>query len=252
MSEIIKFDFEGKNVRTVDNDGVIQWVTKDVCDVLELARVDSAMRALEDDEKGTHIVSTPGGPQEMSTVSESGLYALIFKSRKPVARRFRKWVTGEVLPMIRERGYYVRKGDEARVLTDLQAKFDNVMAELLHERNERLELLRLVAARPWGLLGDGARELLSRIRALRDMLINERVEEGSIRSVQKILDNRIRIEVDYPVGAWRNCPAEKANAAHSYISREVNAIQRRMKRRRLQNIKAKQQVIELKRKQKPN
>jgi hypothetical protein len=55
-------------------------------------------------------VHTPGGPQELSTVSESGLYRLIFSSRKPQAQAFRRWVTQEVLPAIRRTGRY-----EARV-----------------------------------------------------------------------------------------------------------------------------------------
>lgn len=58
------------------------------------------------DEKGVHTVGTLGGVQEMLIVSESGMYALVFKSRKPAAKRFRKWVTSEVLPSIRKTGKY--------------------------------------------------------------------------------------------------------------------------------------------------
>jgi prophage antirepressor-like protein len=61
---------------------------------------------LDDDEKGTHNMSTLGGSQEMSTINESGLYSLIFGSRKAAARRFKKWVTSEVLPTIRKTGSY--------------------------------------------------------------------------------------------------------------------------------------------------
>ena len=106
MSNLIKFDFEGKAVRTVMAGDDPQWIAKDVCEVLGLVHVGSAMRHLEDDERGVHIEHTPGGPQEMATITESGLYALIFRSRKPVARRFRKWVTSEVLPTIRKTGGY--------------------------------------------------------------------------------------------------------------------------------------------------
>ncbi|WP_155626526.1 Bro-N domain-containing protein [Burkholderia vietnamiensis] len=49
----------------------------------------------------------PGGPQKLNVCNESGLYALIFKSRKPEAKRFRQWVTSEVFPSIRKRGPYV-------------------------------------------------------------------------------------------------------------------------------------------------
>lgn len=63
-------------------------------------------RNLDDDEKGTHIVSTLSGNQALSIINESGLYAVILKSRKKEAKRFRKWVTSEVLPTIRKTGQY--------------------------------------------------------------------------------------------------------------------------------------------------
>lgn len=90
----------------VDALGAPTWVAKDVCEVLELAHVGSALRHLDEDEKGVHIEHTLGGPQEMATVTESGLYALIFRSRKSQAKAFRKWVTSEVLPEIRRRGSF--------------------------------------------------------------------------------------------------------------------------------------------------
>ena len=68
-------------------------------------------------EKGVISSDTLGGKQELTFVSESGMYALIFQSRKPQARAFRKWVTGEVLPSLRKYGYYVAPGAQ---LTDEQ------------------------------------------------------------------------------------------------------------------------------------
>lgn len=242
MSDIIKFDFEGKRVRTIDRDGLPEFIAKDVCAVLGLDNARQAVRSLDDDEKGkttllergvtnNDVVTNPGTYNTYNTVTQAGLFRLIFKSRKPVAKRFQRFVFHEVLPMIRERGYYVRKGDEARVVDALKSELTAMRAEMVAERNERLHLLRMVAARPWGLLGDGAVELLARIRKLRDALIREGSEAGPLRAVQKTLDNRIRREVDYTAGAWQNCPAEKANAAHSYISREEAALQRRAKRK---------------------
>ncbi|WP_240911582.1 BRO-N domain-containing protein [Paludisphaera soli] len=69
---------------------------------------------LDDDEKGIRIVDTPGGPQEMLCVNESGLYSLIFKSRKAEARRFKRWVCHEVLPSIRRYGAYTLGDDRVR------------------------------------------------------------------------------------------------------------------------------------------
>jgi prophage antirepressor-like protein len=106
MSTIIPFSFEAHAVRVITQDAQPWFVLSDVCDVLEIANSRNVIDRLDEDEKGVHTVDTLGGPQEMSIINESGLYNLIFTSRKPEARRFRKWVTGEVLPAIRKTGSY--------------------------------------------------------------------------------------------------------------------------------------------------
>ena len=80
----------------------------DVCAVLGLeATTDVHMRKLDDDEKLTRKVYASGQTREMWFVTESGLYSLIMRSNKPMAKKFRKWVTSEVLPSIRKNGFYV-------------------------------------------------------------------------------------------------------------------------------------------------
>ena len=94
-------------IRNVVIDGEPLFVAKDVCEVLDIKFYRDVVARLDDDEKGgSVIVDTPGGKQSMTTVNESGLYHLIFQSRKPEAKAFRKWVTGEVLPNIRKHGFY--------------------------------------------------------------------------------------------------------------------------------------------------
>lgn len=106
MSNVIPFSFDGYAVRVLTRDDKPWFVLADVCSVLEHSNSRVAAERLDEDEKGVSSVYTPGGPQEMSIINESGLYNLIFTSRKPEARRFRKWVTGEVLPAIRKTGSY--------------------------------------------------------------------------------------------------------------------------------------------------
>lgn len=102
------FTFEGKSpVRTLVLQGAPWFVGKDACGILGLRNITEALRSLDDDERCSEILNTPGGAQAMACVNESGLYALIFKSRKPEAKRFRKWVTSEVLPSIRQSGGYM-------------------------------------------------------------------------------------------------------------------------------------------------
>jgi prophage antirepressor-like protein len=109
MNEVQIFDFEGfRGVRVIIRDGEPWFVAKDVCDILEIENSrDVVAKQLDDDEKGVAKIYTPGGTQEMNIVNESGLYNLIFRSNKPVARAFRKWVTSVVLPSIRKTGRYV-------------------------------------------------------------------------------------------------------------------------------------------------
>lgn len=93
-------------VRVVDVDGEPWFVAKDVCECLELGNPRTSIALLDEDEKGVHTMDTPGGAQEMSIVSEAGLYSLILRSRKPEAKAFKRWITHEVLPSIRKTGQY--------------------------------------------------------------------------------------------------------------------------------------------------
>lgn len=94
-------------VRSILIDGDPWFVAADVCKALEIERTNRALSRLDDDEKGAHSVSTPGGRQRMSIISESGLYSLILGSRKPEARAFKRWITHEVIPSIRKHGAYM-------------------------------------------------------------------------------------------------------------------------------------------------
>jgi len=104
---ITPYVFQDDLVRVHQDDNDDPWfVAKDVCRVLAISDHHQAIEKLDEDERGRCIIPTPSGDQEMKTVSESGLYALIFRSRKPEAKAFRKWVTSEVLPAIRKTGRF--------------------------------------------------------------------------------------------------------------------------------------------------
>ena len=103
--QLAPFDFEGRQVRIVtDAQGEPWFVAADVLSTISLGR--KALERLDDDEKGVNSIHTPGGVQEMTTVNEPGLYALVLGSRKAEAKRFKRWVTHEVLPTIRKTGSY--------------------------------------------------------------------------------------------------------------------------------------------------
>jgi prophage antirepressor-like protein len=137
MNTLQTFDFKENPVRVVDRDNQPWFVAPDVCRVLEIGNTTEALRSLDEDEKTT--ISNPEGragtgAQSYNIISESGLYSLIFKSRKPQAKTFRKWVTSEVLPAIRVTGRYEIAADCQReevrniVLATLRGLRDGIVA----------------------------------------------------------------------------------------------------------------------------
>jgi BRO family, N-terminal domain len=108
MNKLIETQFEAKQLRMVNENGNVWFVAKDVCNALGIKNSRDAISVLDEDEvKGVGISDTLGkNTQTASAVNESGLYALIIRSNKPQAKKFRKWVTSEVLPQIRKTGKY--------------------------------------------------------------------------------------------------------------------------------------------------
>ena len=108
MSEsmLTTLQFEGKSIRMVGTSDQPEWVAADVCDVLGIGNPSDAIRKFPANSRGIVIVDTLSGQQEMLTVTEPGLYRMIFKSRKPEAERFQSFVCNDVLPCIRKHGCY--------------------------------------------------------------------------------------------------------------------------------------------------
>lgn len=100
-----------QEVRTELVNGEYWFAATDVCKILGLENNRQALVSLDSDEKGVINTDTPGGRQDLNFVNESGLYNLIFQSRKPEAKRFRKWVTSVLLPTLRRTGSYSLKNN---------------------------------------------------------------------------------------------------------------------------------------------
>lgn len=107
MTDIQIFNYQNREVRTVELNGEPWFVLKDVCEVLGIGTPAKVAERLDEDEKGMSQIHTPGGLQNVSIITESGLYNVILRSDKPEAKPFRKWVTGTVLPSIRRHGAYM-------------------------------------------------------------------------------------------------------------------------------------------------
>ena len=135
------FNFEKRDVRVVMKGSEPWFVAKDVCEVLEIQNArDTIAKVLDDDEKGVDKIDTLGGLQEMNIITESGLYTLIMRSNKPEAKRFRKWVTSEVLPALRKTGSYSVKKDP-----DEERKLEIARQRIaLQEKNANARLAKIM------------------------------------------------------------------------------------------------------------
>lgn len=117
-TNVVPFNFGKQQVRTLLIDDQPWFVATDVASALLYAEAKDMTRNLDDDEKGRQIVPTPGGDQELLVINESGLYSAILRSRKAEAKRFKKWVTAEVLPAIRKHGRYEDRHAKMPTLID--------------------------------------------------------------------------------------------------------------------------------------
>lgn len=142
MNQLIPFSFEGAAVRVIDRDGEPWFVLADVCAVLGITNPWNAAARLDEDERGLHTVETPGGVQEMNVVNESGLWSLVLTSRKESAKRFKKWITAEVIPTIRKTGGY-----GASALPDLSnpVVLQQLLADHVSKRIEAEHALAIAA-----------------------------------------------------------------------------------------------------------
>lgn len=146
MSDIQIFKFENNNIRMVkEEDGSIWWVAKDVCDALNLSKPANAYRRVDEvDIKETIIRSSEEGTSQarrLKIVNESGLYSLVFQGKTDASKRFKRWLTSEVIPSIRKTGSYSIKTSvpQLKPLTAAQQLLQS--AQALVELEERQSLI---------------------------------------------------------------------------------------------------------------
>lgn len=140
MSNIIPFFYNAKQVRAIIKDGEPWFVVKDVCEILEINNPNMAAARLDDDEVSqTEVIDNLGRKQMTNIVNEPGLYNLILRSDKPEAKRFKRWITHEVIPSIRKHGAYMTPETIEKVLSDPDTII-RLATALKEERQRRLEL----------------------------------------------------------------------------------------------------------------
>ena len=130
-------------IRTIEQDGAPWFVGKDVAAALGYSKERNAIgvHVDEEDKKDARIQGTLGGTQSMVVINESGLYSLVLSSKLPNAKKFKRWVTSEVLPSIRKNGGYLA-GQESMSNEELMARALLMAQNTIAEREKRIQSLQ--------------------------------------------------------------------------------------------------------------
>ena len=191
--EFKEFTYTTQGIRVAEVDGEIWFVLKDICDILYIKNYRNIANRLDDDEKGVHIVDTLGGKQGAIVVNEPGLYQALFmmrpkranargvskeeiEKREAELRKFRRWVTHDVLPSIRKYGRYI---DNSGVFEEMcPIKFDRAYCyELMRDIIRAKKLNKHNADKAW-----------------RDMYIGFSKQLGYNINEKAVAENKSKIE----------------------------------------------------------
>lgn len=144
LAEIVPYQFNTNEVRTVFRDGQVWFVADDVCHILDLSNGSDALDRLDADERSQLQIQTGEINRRMGTINESGLFALVLTSNKPEARVFRRWVTSEVLPSIRRTGSYGQQpasdpATEHSDIADIINRCPGIYIVIVHKNERRVQ-----------------------------------------------------------------------------------------------------------------
>ena len=138
MNNLQLFNFEGNEVRTLKINDEPYFVGNDVAKILGYSNYRKAVfEHVDDEDKLRTQIRYAGQNREVTVINESGLYSLILSSKMPNAKRFKRWVTSEVLPAIRKHGAYMTDEKIEEVLTDPDTII-KLATQLKDERQQRL------------------------------------------------------------------------------------------------------------------
>jgi prophage antirepressor-like protein len=137
----LKMVYNNNEIRILGTTDDPWFVAKDICEILEIKDISMALIKLSEKYKGTKVIGTPGGKQDMRIINESGLYKLIMRSNKPIAEKFQEWVCEEVLPSIRRKGEYK--------IEEIKQKLEEQSKEIKQIENEKILLQnKILRCRP--------------------------------------------------------------------------------------------------------
>lgn len=207
MNELKNFTFEDQQIRVLTIEGEPWFVGKDVAEVLGYSNSRKAIADhVDSEDKGVTKCYTLGGTQQIAIINESGLYSLILSSKLPDAKKFKRWVTSEVLPTIRKHGAYMTDAKAAAIVTDKGS-----LADLLQQAAEQLKRkdIQIEQMKPKALFADAVSTSDTPILVgeLAKILHQNGVSMGQNRMFRWLRDNGYLISKK---GTSYNMPTQRA------------------------------------------
>ena len=207
MNELKNFTFEDQQIRVLTIEGEPWFVGKDVAEVLGYSNSRKAIADhVDSEDKGVTKCYTLGGTQQIAIINESGLYSLILSSKLPDAKKFKRWVTSEVLPTIRKHGAYMTDSKAAAIVTDKGS-----LADLLQQAAEQLKRkdIQIEQMKPKALFADAVSTSDTPILVgeLAKILHQNGVSMGQNRMFRWLRDNGYLISKK---GTSYNMPTQRA------------------------------------------
>lgn len=217
-TEIQPFEFEGNKVRALADGDDVMFVASDIAKILGYRDAEKLTRTLDDEEKGTRRIGTPGGSQTMTVISEPGLYKVILQRQtgrmeggitREFVKRFQRWVTHEVLPQIRRTGGYIHTTDTDSD-EDILAKAVLVAQKTIEHKNRQIaeKDAQIKVLEPKALFADAvaASDGTCLVGELAKMLRQNGLNIGQNRLFQLLRDDGFFGKS----GSNRNVPTQKA------------------------------------------
>ena len=143
MDQLVLYNFQGENIRVFGTSDEPWFVLKDVANILGIQNYRNLSRNLDADEKGVQFLDTPGGRQKLRTVNDTGVYYFLFRSQKPEAREFSRFVRKVILPAIRKTGRFELEKikEENKCLKEDKQQYLTENSELREELSKRYKLV---------------------------------------------------------------------------------------------------------------
>lgn len=216
-----------------DDKGIIWFIASDISKVLGYRMASDMTRVLDEDEKDTQTIRTLGGEQKMNVINESGLYSVILsitkrnKERYELSREFKKWITSEIIPTLRETGAYIEKDREQEVVDKyFYGLSDELKLQVFKELQSNNEKLKVKAGKFDKFLSTDSSYTFTEVAKLLSTKANEDygndLKIGRNKLTEYLRDKGILSKTKHG-NSYSNLPNQKYESYFHVVVRGVNS-----------------------------